>query len=600
MPDEAAEILGQQPAISHLDHDISDRWPGSQRLDADVLKAHFPARRLVAGWVLPHQALAFGQDLWLLCDDLYPFSLPIVATPNSKPETTHPHVEIDGVVCLTDGAVLADLPADIRHAVDQVNAAKDALDAGNRQANRDDFLDEFGSYWTRGEPERRAVHLLLDDHTAARQFVVATAGNVRIVAEDRDQADRWLTNAGYDVTKPRIGKGVFARLAQPIYPEQYPRQVRDLFELLQSLAPQALPVIAETIHPGNECTVVLSVPGPRGENIGTVQFDVPRRIPIGHDSMVPIDRGFRPGAIPKLQLLQRVAQLRSPVERRSAMRVDRRSLLVRSAGRVSSALASARISIIGCGVLGAQVAVFLAQAGIGRFILIDSDRMDWANSGRHVLPGRESGLNKADALRHHLLERFPEADIMAKPEKWQALWRDDPSFLDTTDLIVSATGSWLSERLLNELVRSPSGFPPAVFAWIEPYALAGHSVYVTDTGGCLQCLTDRIGAVREPVVVVSGDYGRRRENSCGAFYQPFSMLDAAPVATMTARLALDAIEGRTGWSEHRIWTAAQSEFDRYRAPIADVWLSRLRRDGFERVLRDPMSQHAECSLCRRR
>lgn len=69
--------------------------------------------------------------------------------------------------------------------------------------------------------------------------------------------------------------------------------------------------------------------------------------------------------------------------------------------------------IIGCGSVGARVALELARAGVGRFLLIDDDILKPHNICRHTHGMRDLGRFKADLLREDILNIDPAAEVTA-------------------------------------------------------------------------------------------------------------------------------------------------------------------------------------------
>jgi tRNA A37 threonylcarbamoyladenosine dehydratase len=53
----------------------------------------------------------------------------------------------------------------------------------------------------------------------------------------------------------------------------------------------------------------------------------------------------------------------------------------------------------------------LAQAGIGRIVLVDKDTLSWANTGRHPLGASRVGEGKAKGLAEKLRADFPHLTI---------------------------------------------------------------------------------------------------------------------------------------------------------------------------------------------
>ncbi len=75
------------------------------------------------------------------------------------------------------------------------------------------------------------------------------------------------------------------------------------------------------------------------------------------------------------------------------------------------ALADKRVLIIGLGSGGAPIAVELAKAGIGNFVLADFDRVELHNLSRHICVVNDLGRLKTDAVADAILGKNPYANI---------------------------------------------------------------------------------------------------------------------------------------------------------------------------------------------
>jgi sulfur-carrier protein adenylyltransferase/sulfurtransferase len=79
-----------------------------------------------------------------------------------------------------------------------------------------------------------------------------------------------------------------------------------------------------------------------------------------------------------------------------------------------STLSSRRVAVVGCGSLGSKVAVTLARAGVGRFLLVDADLMLPENLVRHELDWREMGVHKTAAVARRIQLVNPRAECQTR------------------------------------------------------------------------------------------------------------------------------------------------------------------------------------------
>ena len=93
------------------------------------------------------------------------------------------------------------------------------------------------------------------------------------------------------------------------------------------------------------------------------------------------------------------------------------------------ALGAAEAVIIGCGGLGANAALALAQAGLGRLRLYDPDRVELSNLHRQPYRVQQVGQPKAQALAELCRKRNPDVAVDVHIETFNgqsktALWLD--------------------------------------------------------------------------------------------------------------------------------------------------------------------------------
>ncbi|MBN1635497.1 MAG: ThiF family adenylyltransferase, partial [Deltaproteobacteria bacterium] len=76
------------------------------------------------------------------------------------------------------------------------------------------------------------------------------------------------------------------------------------------------------------------------------------------------------------------------------------------------------VMIIGCGGVGATVAIILARSGVSRFILIEFDDYSLTNMNRQIACFRHTlGRNKAEVIAEQIKGINPEAEIQLYTRK---------------------------------------------------------------------------------------------------------------------------------------------------------------------------------------
>jgi tRNA A37 threonylcarbamoyladenosine dehydratase len=153
-------------------------------------------------------------------------------------------------------------------------------------------------------------------------------------------------------------------------------------------------------------------------------------------------------------------------------------------------LQGATVAVLGCGSVGAPVALALARAGVGTLLLIDKETLKGANVGRHPLGVGSIGASKAMALARQIRSTLPHIDVTCYVSTVQdmLLRADDP--LAEVDLVVSALGDWPAESLLDEWQAAQEHRVPIVYGWTEPHAAAGHAIVISSAGDRLRAELD--------------------------------------------------------------------------------------------------------------
>ena len=68
--------------------------------------------------------------------------------------------------------------------------------------------------------------------------------------------------------------------------------------------------------------------------------------------------------------------------------------------------------MLGCGSVGSLVALELARAGVGTFVLIDNDIVEYHNLCRHQCGVHEVGSFKVDVMKKRILDINPHATVV--------------------------------------------------------------------------------------------------------------------------------------------------------------------------------------------
>lgn len=228
----------------------------------------------------------------------------------------------------------------------------------------------------------------------------------------------------------------------------------------------------------------------------------------------------------------------------------------------TNALSAATVAIFGVGSGGSRVALELAMAGVGSFLLIDGDRIDPGNVIRHVCGLADVGRFKTKAVRDLILAKNPLADVRTRetPCTWDNA-RDVADLIRSADVVVCGTDTRESRLLINRIsVRERK---VAIFAGTFQRAYGGQVQRVTPSeSACYQCFVDALPEVADDQEVSSAENAAARAYSDRPVaVEPGLSNDISPMSTMCVKLTiLELLRGKPSTFESLYRDLSSSAF----------------------------------------
>jgi hypothetical protein len=153
-------------------------------------------------------------------------------------------------------------------------------------------------------------------------------------------------------------------------------------------------------------------------------------------------------------------------------------------------LAKKIVTLIGLGSVGSCMAVYLAQASVGRFRLLDMYTLSASNVSRHACDMHHLGRYKTRAVKDLILARNPSASVETFEEDFLDLAFDSQTErINGSDLVIASTDStpchfMVNEACLREHVSS-------LYVGCYERAQAGEIVFVIPgKTPCFNCLME--------------------------------------------------------------------------------------------------------------
>lgn len=132
--------------------------------------------------------------------------------------------------------------------------------------------------------------------------------------------------------------------------------------------------------------------------------------------------------------------------------------------------------------------------------------------------------------------------------------------------------------MLNALANQTE-FPPVLYGWTEPHAVAGHAVVFFREQGCLRCLTDALGHLHIPVSAWPEEGTMLPVPACGGQFQPYGAVELTHIHGLVADLALDVLLRQIAGTTHRIWIGQRKFLERTGGRWHQAWIERHGNPG---------------------
>ncbi|MCY1077817.1 ThiF family adenylyltransferase [Archangium lansingense] len=484
----------------------------------------------------------------------FPGCLPEITIEKVEPDLKLPHLVGDRQLCYEAGANLLDRHDPWGVAYEALLRARAMLSDMLSGSRAQEFAQEVIAYWSRFSLrgyDGIGCDIGAGEHPYVTMALYTVLGDLLAVADEPKVILKRLPQ--YEATLARTERALYIPIDPvAVDPNFEPKELGTLAGLRKYI--RALPqedhlklekLLARRV--GSQQLVVLGVRRPRGERalIG-VHLEQLRG---GH----PLAKEHADAQVVPVELL----------------RYDHAFLAPR--GGASVGFRKRRVLLAGCGAVGGHIALALARAGVGQLSLVDQDVFELANTYRHVCGMAQVGQPKVLGLKHELERLIPYVEVTPHAGALEQFLQNDPAGLRAYDLIISALGHPTIELDLNERLWSDPGFPPAIFAWVEPLGLGGHVLLTHVRGsqglarGCLECIHQRPnvgGPLENRAAFASPDVTYTHDTlGCGSQHLPFADLDALRTAELAARLALRVLRGEVEEAPLLSWKGDRRAFE---------------------------------------
>lgn len=196
--------------------------------------------------------------------------------------------------------------------------------------------------------------------------------------------------------------------------------------------------------------------------------------------------------------------------------------------------------LVGCGSVGSLVALELAKAGVGRFLLIDNDILGYHNLCRHQCGLLDVGRYKTEAVRDRILQINPTAKVVVQ----NCIIQEVPlkvfdEFCDKDTIVIGGADNRQGDLYANQIAKEVGMPLMSIGCWER--AFAGEIFYclpegMPDYSDFMYALGDVSGRVNQ-----NRKFYTNEEELEKAAFEPGISVDIDFVTVIAAKLAIDIL-----------------------------------------------------------
>ena len=229
-------------------------------------------------------------------------------------------------------------------------------------------------------------------------------------------------------------------------------------------------------------------------------------------------------------------------------RVDKQYLMTRSSV-MENLLSDKKVLLIGCGSIGSYIANELVKAGIENMMLVDPDHLYETNIFRHLLGLEYANQYKSVALQTYLEKNIPNLKLLSLVENIEDAVREEEIDFEKYDIIISAIGNHNINRWINHFVYEKKIKVPVIYTWNEVLGIGNHIAFIKyGNNGCYECFFGRNEDTEElydrTTYCAAGQKIVKNAAGCGSAFIPYGSTVSLKTTMMCVDVVKKIFEGR--------------------------------------------------------
>lgn len=204
-------------------------------------------------------------------------------------------------------------------------------------------------------------------------------------------------------------------------------------------------------------------------------------------------------------------------------------------------LRNKKVAVIGLGALGSTITAELARSGVTQFLLVDNDKLEIENIGRHDLSIKDINKYKTDGVREKIMDINPQAECQVLTCNVLDDYSVTLSCLQSYDIIVSTIDDVEARYAINSTLIPIN--KKVIFAGVFYNAVAGFVLISEKKISCFECQARRIDkmAADEEIPDFAKLLPEEMNYGCGRPTFPGGSIKTHTVALLTAKIAVDTL-----------------------------------------------------------
>lgn len=441
-----------------------------------------------------------------------------------------PHIDYaNRKLCLFEEDVIVDTTAPLQLVKNCIKRAKKLIEGGANNLNVDDFTEEIASYWIFSYDGEKPVdtNYLVYGHPERECLmnVITNSEKVKMIAEDEavNNIKKWFKTCG--TTEKILYLPSITIASKPPYDITFD-------EIMELVNDEEKKTIIDYISKYSYFNILFPLAGDYlygGYHFGYINTNT---------------RGFRPWKKSPLRALE-TSYKHKKLPRIMAYAYNNARIEERTSGSIQENYAFA---IVGCGSIGSNLCTFLNSYNNVSLVIVDNDIFSVNNIGRHILGISDVFYTKVEAIKRRFLSVKPEMKIDAYLRN---IYDINPKLVSRCNAIFLCTGNLSAERYFLQALEENDVKRPIFVLWLEPYAIAGHLIYISKTGGVKkfnECFDNKGRYIHN--LIASTEYDnpallKKRDAGCNGSYTNYSGNDVMLFLSSLYSIICDLIEKGT-------------------------------------------------------